>query len=198
MPPKRPRRSSPAPAGLSAGERLKRARLAGQSRDYSAWGWVGDDAAATSEITPEHRLATCGFAQKSIHPLCANKYSPAAQLPRADAQQTHAAAAGGELEDDVIVISDDEGPECSSKACKANPYCLNYLGQEKWENKGAQAWGVMASGLIVSWPDKALEAFLKAADLGEDPVLNSRDPGAPVGLKVRYCLPLSFANTLLT
>ncbi|KAH9951255.1 cysteine proteinase [Amylocystis lapponica] len=164
MPPKRARRASPAPTGLSAGERLKRAKLSGNTQ-YTAWGWVGTEVTDASEITQEHRLATCGFSKNSIYPLCANKYSVVAQPAPAKEKATGSKAAG-ELEDDVIVISDDEGPSCSSRGCKGNPYCLNYLGQEKWEDK-----------------DKAREAFMKAADLGEDPVVNSRDPGSPVGLK---------------
>ena len=47
------------------------------------------------------------------------------------------AQASGELEDDIIVVSDEESSACDSKMCKNNPYCLNYLGQEKWENEGA-------------------------------------------------------------
>ncbi|GBE82261.1 cysteine proteinase [Sparassis latifolia] len=166
MPPKRTRRSSPTPAGLSAGERLKRARLAGNTQ-YSTWGWVGTEITDASAITLEHRLATCGFLPKSSHPLCANKYAARARSTsvKEETKQPQPKA-HGELEDDVIVISDDEAPSCSSKACRSTPYCLNYLGQEKWEDEG-----------------KAREAFMKVTNLGEDPVANSRDPGFPVGLK---------------
>ena len=45
-------------------------------------------------------------------------------------------SAEGEIEDDVIVISDDDAPPCTKKLCRANPNCLNYLGQEKWEEEG--------------------------------------------------------------
>ncbi|KAI0934305.1 hypothetical protein AcV5_006190 [Taiwanofungus camphoratus] len=167
MPPKRMRRASPAPAGLSAGERLKRTKLAG-SHSYSAWGWVGTEVTDALDITQEHLLATCGFSKNSPHPLCANKYAvcPKVEAPRRKSQKAQEPKAEGELEDDVIVISDDDAPSCSNKGCKSNPYCLNYLGQEKWENE-----------------DKARQAFIKAADLGENPVVYSRDPGFPVGLK---------------
>lgn len=50
----------------------------------------------------------------------------------------HERTANGELDDDVIVISDDEPPACSKKLCKGNPNCLNYLGQERWEDEGIQ------------------------------------------------------------
>ncbi|OBZ75519.1 Ubiquitin carboxyl-terminal hydrolase 48 [Grifola frondosa] len=163
MPPKRIRRISPAPAGLAAGERLKRAKLTG-SASYSAWGWIGTEVTDASDITQEHRLATCGFSRNNSRPLCINKYASKS----APVEQKHAneEASKGELEDDVIVISDDDTPSCSSKGCKSNPYCLNYLSQEKWED-----------------PDKAYEAYLKVINLGENPLVNSREPSFPVGLK---------------
>lgn len=47
-----------------------------------------------------------------------------------------AKVAKGELEDDIIVISEDDHPVCDSRTCKSNPNCVNYLGQDKWENEG--------------------------------------------------------------
>ncbi|KAI0374832.1 cysteine proteinase [Pilatotrama ljubarskyi] len=166
MPPKRTRRNSLGPSGLSAGERLKRAKLPGNAA-YSAWGWVGTEVTDVSHITDEHRLATCGFSKSSTHPLCPNKYvekqktPPTGKLDGSDGQ-----TALEEPADDVIVISDDEEHTCSSKACKHNPYCLNYLGQDKWEDAG-----------------KAYETYVKAHDLGQDPNQDSRDGSTPVGLK---------------
>ncbi len=127
MRPKRTRKSSPAPTSVAAGERLKRARLVGN--DYTAWGWVGTDITDVSSISQENRLATCGFARKSNHLFCPNKFSERVKS---------VSKAAGELEDDVIVISDDESSPCSPKQCKGNPDCLNYLGQDKWENEGKQ------------------------------------------------------------
>lgn len=138
MPPKRTRRQSPAPAGLGAGERLKRAKLTRNS-SYSAWGWVGTDVSDASDITLEHRLATCGLLNRSTHTLCLNKYIPTEDGSAPTTRKSQENPAPGELADDVIVISDDEGPSCSSKSCKSNPYCLNYLGQDKWEDKGKTA-----------------------------------------------------------
>lgn len=135
MPPKRLRRASPAAQGLSAGEKLKRAKLSGN--DYLAWGWVGTEATSPTDITSEHRLATCGFSKKSTHPFCANKYVTAGPSVPAKQESTTAVNASGELEDDIIIVSDDESSACDSKTCKNNPNCLNYLGQEKWENEGA-------------------------------------------------------------
>ena len=137
MPPKRPRRASPAAQGLSAGEKLKRARLSGP--EYLAWSWVGTEVSKAADITPEHRLVTCGFSNKNSHPFCANKYAAASTNGSSSkpANVQPPAAASGELDDDVIVVSDDESPACDSKTCKNNPNCVNYLGQEKWENEGA-------------------------------------------------------------
>ena len=136
MPPKRPRRASPAAQGLSAGEKLKRAKLSGN--EHLAWSWVGTEATSAADVAPEHRLAACGLSRRNNHPFCANKYAP--PPPNARAAKTEAvkpASASGELEDDIIVVSDEESAACDSKLCKNNPNCLNYLGQEKWENEGA-------------------------------------------------------------
>ncbi len=136
MPPKRNRRSSPGPSGLSVGERLKRAKLTGNAA-YSAWGWVGTEVADASGITGDHQLATCGFSGSSTHTLCRNKYAEKRQTPSGDIPSGSSGPADlDEAADDVIVISDDEGPTCSVKACKNNPFCVNYLGQDKWEDVG--------------------------------------------------------------
>ncbi|KAH9934725.1 cysteine proteinase [Fomitopsis serialis] len=166
MPPKRNRRTSPSHSGLTAGERLKRAKLT-DSRVYSAWGWVGVEVADVSQITQQHRLATCGFSENSSHPLCLNRYAVPRSSPSVKGDSNGGGkVAAGELEDDIIVISDDEAPRCNSKVCKANPYCLNYLGQEKWDDEV-----------------KAREAFVKTANLGDNPAENARRPGHPVGLR---------------
>ncbi|KAG1891149.1 hypothetical protein F4604DRAFT_1876310 [Suillus subluteus] len=160
MPPKRKHRSSPAPKGLAAGEQLKRGKLPASD----PWGWVGTEVTCSSQITLEHRLMSCGLSRRSNNPLCANKY---AHKPEKHSSPTpKRESAGGELGDDVIVVSDDEPPPCSKKLCKNNPNCLNYLGQETWKDE-----------------DKVRELFLKASDLGFNPVLNARDPELPVGLK---------------
>ncbi|BGP37863.1 hypothetical protein JCM10449v2_001789 [Rhodotorula kratochvilovae] len=64
--------------------------------------------------------------------------------------------------------SDDAEPKvkpCAADTCSNNPRCLNWLGQDKWENAG-----------------KALKEFRKAAGLPPDPS-NDRDPDVPVGLR---------------
>ncbi|KAI6138857.1 hypothetical protein EDD17DRAFT_1782678 [Pisolithus thermaeus] len=165
MPPKRKRRPSPPPKGLAAGEHLKRAKLAGNNS--SAWGWVDIEVSDPSQITPEHRLMTCGLSRRNRNPFCGNKYvsKPEQSQPTVTLEPT-VETANGESENDIIVVSDDEPPNCAKKACKNNPNCLNYLGQDKWEDEG-----------------KAREQFLKASDLGFNPMINARDPDLPVGLK---------------
>ncbi|SCV68974.1 BQ2448_1994 [Microbotryum intermedium] len=56
--------------------------------------------------------------------------------------------------------------ECSSDNCSTDPKCLNWLGQQEWEDT-----------------DKALETLASTRGIGEDPGLNLREPGVPVGLK---------------
>ncbi|KAI9064377.1 cysteine proteinase [Trametes sanguinea] len=165
MPPKRTRRASPGPTGLSAGERLKRTKLTGNA-DYSSWGWVGTEVTDASAITQEHRLATCGFSRNSSFSLCRNKHVEKPKTPPKEQARDSGPSETQEPAEDVIIVSDDEGPACSSRLCRHNPYCLNYLGQEKWEDA-----------------DKAYQAYMKAHDLGDNPNLHSRDSLTPIGLK---------------
>jgi hypothetical protein len=77
---------------------------------------------SASEIGPEHVLALCGLGPLAKTPLCPNKFEE-----------------GADSKQNVIEVS-DSGDEtihsCSKAKCKNNPYCLNYLGQEKWEIEG--------------------------------------------------------------
>ncbi|GAA5896255.1 hypothetical protein JCM8208_001826 [Rhodotorula glutinis] len=59
----------------------------------------------------------------------------------------------------------DADKPCSPDACRDNPRCLNWLGQDKWEKDS-----------------KARKDFRKAAGLPDDPT-NDRDPDTPVGLR---------------
>lgn len=166
MSPKRKRRCSPTPRGLAPGEHLKRTKLAGN--ESSAWGWVDIEVSDPAQITPEHYLMTCGLSQRNKNSFCGNNY--AQRPPQTNhapvGQQPSSEVATGELENDLIVISDEEPSRCTKKTCKNNPNCLNHLGQEQWEDE-----------------DRAREQFMKASDLGFSPLLNGRDPGLPVGLK---------------
>jgi hypothetical protein len=183
---KRKRRASLSAKGLAAGEQFKRNKLA--CNDYSAWGWVGTDVTDTSGITQEHMLATCGLWRRNSLPSCPNLYvSPSSTKPVArQKEESHDATP---LEDDIVVISDDEAPQCNKKLCKKNPNCLNYLGQEKWENEG-RCHHSRANQYLNSktFKDEARELFLKASNLGNNPIFDARDPNLPVGLKVRVDL----------
>lgn len=113
MPPKRKRHVSP-------NEKSKRS-LPSDGK-LSPWGWVGTEVNDVSAITTEHVLATCGFSNRNPYPFCPSRFGQNTPTDK--------------LENDVIVITDDEISQCSKKACKQNPNCLNYLGQEKWEDDG--------------------------------------------------------------
>jgi hypothetical protein len=113
MPPKRRRPPSPA-------EKTKRS-VPSDSRT-SPWGWVGTEVKAVSALTAEHVLATCGFSARNSPSLCPNRLTQG--------------SAHDKLDNDIIVITDEETSQCSRKVCKNNPNCLNYLGQEKWEDDG--------------------------------------------------------------
>lgn len=166
MRPKRKRGVSLTSTGLAPGEQLKRNTLPGNNS--SPWGWVGTEVVSPSEITSEHLLVACGLSERNHYPCCSNKYSSPSHTPTIVQSQTHfkEPSVNGELDEDVIVISDDEHLQCARKSCKTNPNCLNYLGQEIWEDE-----------------DKATESFLEIANIGSDPALENRIPSCPVGLK---------------
>lgn len=92
-----------------------------------------------ADITLEHRMSACNLSQRNDTPYCRSKF--AAKEDEGHAQistdrQLPLPSVDGELDDDIIIISDDEQPSCSKKLCKTNPNCLNYLGQEMWEDEG--------------------------------------------------------------
>lgn len=120
---------------LVAGERLNRNRLLVESD--IRWNWIGTSVKHMSEITKEHCLRAAGLTISKSRPLCQNKYS----VKSLDGERTkeHNARKSVTPKDDgdIIVISDDEDRQpCEKKKCKDNPFCLNYLGQQKWENEG--------------------------------------------------------------
>lgn len=130
MPPKRKQRGSVSSKGLAFGDDLKRTALSKDSR--LPWSWVGTEITDVADITLEHLLSTCGLSERNCYPHCPNKYT----LFKNGEMKGASSSAEGEIEDDVIVISDDDAPPCTKKLCRANPNCLNYLGQEKWEEEG--------------------------------------------------------------
>ncbi|TFY82365.1 hypothetical protein EWM64_g1642 [Hericium alpestre] len=159
---KRKRRNVQQTEGLSAGEKLKRHTLT--TEDSPRWGWVGTEVTDASDISSEHRLRTCGFSGRSAFSFCPNRY--AERSPKEEKPAETEVTAEGELADDVIVISDDEAPSCSKRSCRKNPNCLNYLGQDAWEDE-----------------DAATKAYMAAAKLGRDPKLDDRRSNIPVGLR---------------
>lgn len=142
----------PVPKGLAQGERLSKLPITSTSA-FSEWGWVGTEVHSAEDIGPQHRAAACGFRKH----ICKNRHAPR-KTPTPPSEPTP--------DDDVVVISSDDEPECSTKACKNNPNCCNYLGQQNWENEGS-----------------ARKQHLEAAGLGPDPAASSRTDDIPVGLK---------------
>ena len=92
--------------------------------------------AHVGDITPVHRLRAAGllFTKKrrphpsrSIGDSQAKTKEPPIQRPEADPEDI----------DDVIVVSDSEDDlACNKKDCRDNPFCLNHLGQDKWDDSG--------------------------------------------------------------
>ena len=135
MAPKRKRNASLPPKGLTPGELLKR----DATTSSSPWSWVGTEVTDLADITLEHRMLACNLSQRNNTLYCRNKFAATEDKAHAHSskeRQPQLPTVGGELDDDIIVISDDEQPSCSKKVCKTNPNCLNYLGQVKWENEG--------------------------------------------------------------
>ncbi|KAG7092641.1 hypothetical protein E1B28_008981 [Marasmius oreades] len=157
---KRKRRASPLSKGLAVGEVLKRDHLAGNAT--SPWGWVGIEVDDPSQIMQDHLLTVYGLSSRNRHSRCPNKYVPGKKCKSTPKESV----ARGENEEDVIIISDNEESQCSKKDCKGNPFCLNYLGQEKWDDE-----------------DKARNMWRASANLGPDPHVSTRKSGTPVGLK---------------
>ena len=89
--------------------------------------WM-DELQSTETLTQVHAQAACGFGPLGHKQCCPNKFARTALQPiREDTK----------IQAEVIDISDsDEEVQyvCSQSKCKANPYCLNYLGQDKWES----------------------------------------------------------------
>ncbi|KAH8826973.1 cysteine proteinase [Flagelloscypha sp. PMI_526] len=153
---KRKRRETPPHnQGLPAGMHLNRAQL----KADPAWGWALTEVEHVQDITNTHRKQTCRLLLPSPSTLCPTK-SFLLQLTKPAALTAD--------EEDVIIISDDDEPAsaCTKKNCaKANPYCLNYLGQEKWQHES-----------------DSMKSFLAKLKLGSNLQDSKRIQGTPVGL----------------
>ena len=126
MPPKRKRNTLVGTNGFVSGVKLK----------SSCWSWVSSEVRDIDNITLEHRMTASNLSKRNGNPLCQNKYAVGGQISPVLDAASPATHVNGELSEDIIVVSDAEEPLCAKKACKRNPYCLNYLGQEMWEDEG--------------------------------------------------------------
>jgi len=88
------------------------------------------------DITLEHRMTASNLSMRNGNPLCQNKFSVSRQESPVFDASPNATHVNGELSEDIIVVSDADEPLCTKKACKRNPYCLNYLGQDMWDDEG--------------------------------------------------------------
>ncbi|EIN07261.1 cysteine proteinase [Punctularia strigosozonata HHB-11173 SS5] len=181
MAPKRKRHNPSENQGLQAGERLKRNAKAGH--EYHAWSWVGTEVTEAADITQEHVMAACSLSPQRGTRFCPNKYARPLKRDNSleDNDNKDSPSAQGVEVDDVVVVCDEEQSECVTKQknCRHNPFCLNYLGQEKWENEAT-----------------ARKLYMKNCRLGEDPRLQCRSGSLPVGLRIeswgyvlRQCIP---------
>jgi hypothetical protein len=142
------RRRAPVPA-LVAGERLNRDKLFG-NRDTtsSTWGWVETEVNDPSDITLDHCLRTCGLSWKNKPRFCINKHAvrngpglisgPLSEAKSAVSSSISESNILNDSAEDVIMIVSDteEGKvECTKKSCRGNPFCLNHLGQDFWEDE---------------------------------------------------------------
>lgn len=88
----------------------------------------------------------------------------------------------------AVVEAEKEKP-CAPENCGNNPNCLNWLGQDKWENTSESRLYTSEKAVrrLIPGPEdfaeKALADFRKAAKLPADPS-NDRDPDLPGGLVV--------------
>ncbi|GAA6042749.1 hypothetical protein JCM8097_007455, partial [Rhodosporidiobolus ruineniae] len=127
----------------------------------------------------------------NLNRICTNKWSSTDNAPEGskDVKGKGKARQSDTVDDEVDVLDltgDDVAPStskgkakgkskavdldtkaraCSSENCDRNPRCLNWLGQDKWENDA-----------------QALKDFRKASGLGINPE-NDREDGLPVGLQ---------------
>ena len=113
--------------GLGVGEKLNRQRLLAESD--IRWNWIGTDVKHVSDIKEQHCLRAAGIAFVKPKRLCKNKYKSPCGLVTSIKTPDN---------EEAIIISDGEDdPYCERKRCKDNPYCMNHLGQDKWEDEGS-------------------------------------------------------------
>ena len=140
--------------GLAAGVQLERESLpsrpvnsvngVGDSSD--PWGWVLNPVQTVDQIKEEHQLRVCGI---SLEPLsaCPNKYekkyNEESSVNSGSRKKQKVLDEANSADVDVIIVSSDDENEptnltkapCSKKGCRNDPRCLNYLGQDLWEDE---------------------------------------------------------------
>ncbi|PVF98765.1 hypothetical protein CPB86DRAFT_338654 [Serendipita vermifera] len=112
-------------------------------------------------ISQTHAQAACGFGSLGQHRVCTNRYTMTALKPMSPSNK----------QPDIILIDDEDREDdvpCSKAKCKTNPYCLNFLNQEKWEDPSTGR-------------KRILEEVKRS--YGGNPHDRQRKEGVPVGLR---------------
>ncbi|KAG0305301.1 hypothetical protein BGZ97_001156 [Linnemannia gamsii] len=143
------------------------------------WQFVGNEVRDVHDLTMDHIRAIYGLGPlnrtgtnrnsvnakatgnntKSAYPYCSNRYkdSPSGS---------------------PLLVKGKAGNCCTSARCKdGNPHCLNYMGQEQWEN------------------EDAFDRFFATLCKKMDPGLSKRKPNSPAGMKNLGAT--CYANSLL-
>src|SRR6266568_3598464 len=104
MPPKRKRTAAAPVNGIVPGEKLRH-----NGSGIARWDWVGSEVTQAEDITLDHRMASCNLSPRNGIILCHNKYGSEGDVDKTATfvHEQGCSRANGELEDDIIVISDD-------------------------------------------------------------------------------------------
>lgn len=136
-------------SAINMSKRVPKALVPRKRVDDTLWDWVLTEVTDASQISDDHILSTYGFASRNavFKPICHNKYSGLSTNssepmgPDSRSSNSHHVAASGSNEMHVKVEYGDDADSkplasCSKKSCLSNPNCLNYLGQQRYEDEG--------------------------------------------------------------
>src|ERR1700761_1468983 len=139
--------------GLAAGIQLSRSTLPTSEWSHpptekEKWSWVLNPIATAADIGDEERWKVVfgGW------PVCVNRFHPKVDMSPEEPARKKRKVEPEPTNEDIIVIQDSDDSNspivpspkkkdvtqapCSKKLCKSNPFCVNYLGQEAWEDYG--------------------------------------------------------------
>ena len=124
------RKLSPAPDGKGKyilRDRYARSKLENDLR----WKWIGSEVTHFDDITLALCLRAAGLELQDGRGPCRNRFA-------------------GDVNLDSSADDKELDFFCTKRRCKDSPFCLNFLGQEQWENEGASpVYCYDTHGLIV-------------------------------------------------